>query len=79
MADDKFKYDWDEARLFIFQTMEGFNRRINILEDRERDSQREVAVNKTTVAIYAGISGCVAGLLGTGIVQLFIHFVISPK
>jgi hypothetical protein len=76
MANDN-KYEWDESRLFVFNTLEGISERLRILEDRERDSQKEVAVNKTTVTIFSSISGVVAGLIGTAVVELLIKFVFK--
>lgn len=69
----KSRYEWSEARLHIFETLESQEKRIKILEDRERDSQKEVAVNKTTVAIF----GSIAGIIATIIVDVIIKMIFG--
>lgn len=67
------RYEWSEARLHIFETLESQEKRIKILEDRERDGQKEVAVNKTTVAIF----GSIAGVITTIIVDVVIKIIFG--
>lgn len=67
----KSRYEWPEARLYIFETLESLEKRVSILEDRERDSQRDIAINKTTVAIFGSLAGAIATVIIDIAINLF--------